>query len=98
MRDCNEALTIRPRFADALDSRGLVNLKLGLSTQAISDYDAVLQIDPKQASSLYWPRMARLRAGNKASGDSDIAAAKVINPKIAEEFVSYGRPIGDFAL
>ncbi len=29
LKDCNEALQIRPRFADALDSRGLVNLKLG---------------------------------------------------------------------
>jgi tetratricopeptide (TPR) repeat protein len=89
LKDCNEALQIRPRFADALDSRGLVNLKLGAPAQAISDYDAVLQMDPKQASSLYGRGMARLRSG-KAGGDSDIAAAKVINPKIAEEFVSYG--------
>jgi hypothetical protein len=29
LRDCNEALRLRPNFVDALDSRGLVNLKSG---------------------------------------------------------------------
>ena len=59
-------------------------------TLAILDYDAVLSIDPKQASSLYGRGIAKLRSGNKAGSDSDIAAAKVLNPTIAEDFVSYG--------
>jgi hypothetical protein len=29
LKDCNEALRLRPNFVDALDSRGLVNLKSG---------------------------------------------------------------------
>ena len=53
------------RFVDALDSRGLVNLKLSLNANAIADYDAVLSIDPKQASSLYGRGIARLRSGQQ---------------------------------
>ena len=34
--------------------------------------------------------MAKLRSGNSAGGNSDIAAAKAIQPDIAEEFAGYG--------
>ena len=30
LKDCNEALRIAPNYVDALDSRGLINLKLGM--------------------------------------------------------------------
>src|SRR2546423_4687849 len=34
LKDCNEALRLRPSFAGALDSRGLVNLKGGMTKNA----------------------------------------------------------------
>ena len=34
--------------------------------------------------------MARLQNGETGAGNSDIAAAKAIQPDIAEEFASYG--------
>ena len=90
LKDCDEALRIRPRFADALDSRGLVKLKLGQPRDAIADYDTSLRINADQASSLYGRGVAKIRSGNTAGGNSDIAAAQSINPRIAEEFASYG--------
>jgi tetratricopeptide (TPR) repeat protein len=90
LRDCNEALRIRPRFSDALDSRGFVKLKIGQPSDALSDYDASLQINANQASSLYGRGIAKKRSGNTVGGNSDIAEAKSINPRIAEEFASYG--------
>ena len=38
-RDCDEALRLRPDFVDALDSRGLLNLKSGANKDAITDFD-----------------------------------------------------------
>ncbi|MGB6324315.1 MAG: caspase family protein [Methylocella sp.] len=85
LKDCNEALQLLPRYADALDSRGLVKLKIGLPSSAIADYDAALQIK-QQASSLYGRGIAKKQTGDTAEGDSDIAAAKALDPEIAAKF------------
>ncbi len=85
LKDCNEAVQLRPGYADALDSRGFVKLKIGLPSSAIADYDAALQIK-KQASSLYGRGIAKKQTGDTAAGDSDIAAAKALDPVIAAEF------------
>jgi caspase domain-containing protein/tetratricopeptide repeat protein len=90
LKDCDAALDIRPRYVDALDSRGLVNLKLGQPNNAIADYDAALRINPKHPSALYGRGIAKLRIGNSAGGNGDIAAAKLIQRDIADEFASYG--------
>ena len=90
LKDCNEALRIRPRFADALDSRGLVKLKLGQAREALSDYDASLQISANQVFSLYGRGIAKVRSGDRNGGNNDIATAKSINPRIADEFAGYG--------
>ena len=70
-----------------LDSRGLVKLKLSL---AIDDYDAALKLNPKQASSLYGRGIAKLRSGSSAAGNSDIAAAKAINPASPTSLAAMG--------
>ena len=46
-RDCDEALRLRPDFVEALDSRGLLNLKSG------ANKDAALKITPGLTSLLY---------------------------------------------
>jgi hypothetical protein len=89
LKDCNEALQLSPGYADALDSRGFVKLKIGLPSSAIADYDAALQIK-RQASSLYGRGIAKKQTGNTAEGDSDIAAAKALDPIIAAEFAREG--------
>jgi Caspase domain/Tetratricopeptide repeat len=90
LKDCDAALALRPSYVDALDSRGFVNLKMGQPSKAIADYDAALRINPKQASSLYGRGIAKLRIGNSVAGNGDIAAAKLIQSNIAEEFERYG--------
>src|SRR5262245_24543278 len=90
LKDCDNALELRPRYVDALDSRGFVNLKMGQPSNAIADYDAALHINPKHASSLYGRGIAKLRIGNTVAGNGDIAAAKLIQSNIAEEFERYG--------
>jgi tetratricopeptide (TPR) repeat protein len=85
LKDCNEALQLRPVYADALDSRGFVKLKIGEPLSAIADYEAALHIK-KQASSLCGRGIAKKQTGDTAGGDIDIAAAKAIDPTVAAEF------------
>src|SRR5262249_12857504 len=90
LRDCNESLRLKPNFVDALDSRGLVNLKIGLPNSAIADYNAALRLNPKHASALFGRGKARLRNGESSGGNAYIAAAKAIDGDIAQEFEGYG--------
>jgi hypothetical protein len=53
LRDCDRALQLKPDNADALDSRGLVNLELGRYPEAISDYSASLEKNPHSVSSMF---------------------------------------------
>ena len=89
LADCNDALSLENN-SDALDSRGLVYLKLGDYDRAIADYDAAIKIDPDNADSLYGRGTAKLKKGDNSGGNADIAAAKAIKPGVAEDFTRYG--------
>ena len=52
LKNCDEALRLKPDYIAALDSRGLLHLKMGDIDASIADYDAALQLAPKYASSL----------------------------------------------
>jgi tetratricopeptide (TPR) repeat protein len=90
LKDCEEALRIRPVYPDALDSRGFVHLKSGRFARAIADFNAALQGNNRLVSSLYLRGVAKLRSGMTADGNKDIAAAKNLNPGIADQFAKYG--------
>jgi Flp pilus assembly protein TadD len=64
-------------------------LRIGQLQRAVADYDAALQLSPRKASSLYGRGIAKLRAGD-TGGHADIADAKAIDSRIAEEFARYG--------
>jgi tetratricopeptide (TPR) repeat protein len=89
LADCDKAIALRPT-ADVFDSRGFIYLKLGLLGRAIADYDAAIKREPKKALSLYGRGKAKLRNGDTAGGNADLAAAKSIQPDIAAEFEEYG--------
>jgi tetratricopeptide (TPR) repeat protein len=76
--------------ADALDSRGLLNLKSGAAKNAIADFDAALKINPRLTSSLYGLGLAKQHNGAVSEGALDIANAKAMDPNIVQEFKSYG--------
>ncbi len=82
--DCNTALRLRPGTPAFLDSRGLVQLRLGNLDRAIADYDAALAKAPNLGWSLYARGVAKQRKGLKDQAAADIAAATKIAPKLAE--------------
>ena len=65
--------------------------KLGQFDKAIADYDAALAMtkDPSQANWLYGRGVSKLKKGDTADGNADIASAKAIKADIAEE-AKYG--------
>ena len=73
-----------------MNSRGLIHLKMGQAGAAIDDFSSALRFDPKLASALYGRGLARLKNGDKAGGDADIAAAKTIRAGIDDDFMRYG--------
>jgi tetratricopeptide (TPR) repeat protein len=83
-------LRLQPGVGATLDSRALAYLKLNKLELALADYDAALQANPKNPSSLYGRGMAKWLKGDKVGADADIAAAKQISPDVAEDFERYG--------
>jgi tetratricopeptide (TPR) repeat protein len=89
LKDCDKALSTK-RDAATFDSRGLVGLQRGDWGKAASDYSEAIGMRPNQASSLFGRGVARKRMGDLAGSKADIAAAMLIDPKIAETYALYG--------
>jgi tetratricopeptide (TPR) repeat protein len=89
LADCTESLRLFPN-ADTINTRGVVQFKLGAFDRAIADLSAAIAMNPKDAGSLYARGLAKLRSGDTAGGEADIAAAKAIKEDIATVYASYG--------
>jgi tetratricopeptide (TPR) repeat protein len=87
---CDAALRLRPDFAEALDSRGLLNLRQQRFEEAWRDYDAALRLTANAMSSRYGRGIAALRLGRTAEGQADIAAALAAAPDLAATYAGYG--------
>jgi tetratricopeptide (TPR) repeat protein len=81
---------MEPNVAAAFDSRGLTYLKLGKWESAIADFNSALRLDPKLPNARYGRGFAKLKRGDPAGGNADIAAAKTVEPNIEGEFARYG--------
>jgi tetratricopeptide (TPR) repeat protein len=87
LADCNKSLELRPDNSNALDSRGLIFLKMGEMDRSISDYTAALAIDPRKAYSLQGRGIAKQRKGDTDGANVDLSAANAINPQIGDQFI-----------
>jgi tetratricopeptide (TPR) repeat protein len=91
LSDCNQALRLTPNNAATFGSRGFVFLKMTQFDAAVSDFDTALRMDPKFAFALYGRGIAKLR-NEDASGEADLASAKLLQSDIAQEYARYGIP------
>ncbi|MBS0295532.1 MAG: aspartyl protease family protein [Proteobacteria bacterium] len=90
LQDCNDALSRRGRTAEVLDSRALVNLRLGRLREALADYDAALKLQPKLGWSLYMRGLTKRKLGDEAGAAKDIAAGLAIDPGVRERARRFG--------
>lgn len=81
---------LRPDDGNTLNSRGLVEFKLGTLDKAAADYDAAVKLNPKDASSLYIRGVIKRKIGDATGGDADIAAAKAIRASVVDDDAAFG--------
>ncbi|MGU3416960.1 tetratricopeptide repeat protein [Methylobacterium sp. D54C] len=89
LEDCNNSLRLKSDEASTLDSRGLVNTRLGLYEKAVADYSAALKLK-ETAGALYGRGLAKILGGDKEGGDIDIAKALKIDANVEKEYSTYG--------
>ena len=90
LQDCDDALKLSPGAADALDSRGLVDLRMSAADKARADYTAALAKRPDSPTSLYGRSIAEMRLGQADKAKADRAAAEAMNPKVDADFAGWG--------
>jgi tetratricopeptide (TPR) repeat protein len=94
LKDCNESLRLEPGNPETPGFRGFTHLKLGQFDAAIADYDAYMRLNPSTLNKALFPLFgrgfAKRKKGDVTGGDTDIAAAKTINPNVADIFARYG--------
>ena len=90
LKDCNQAVRLRPGAADYLDSRGLVHLQRAEYDLAIDDYDDALKLQPRKAFTLYARGVAKTRKGEAAEGQADTQAAIALNARVADQAKRFG--------
>jgi hypothetical protein len=81
------------KLAWALSNRGwgYFNTSIAISSNeyygpALADFEAALKIDPKSSYALYGRGMTKLKRGDTAGGNADIAAATKLQADIARQF------------
>src|SRR5262249_16223340 len=89
-KDCDAAIAMDVRDKYLQSYRCMVNLKLGDYKGAIGDCDAGIAEYPKSSGRLYMRGIAKLKLSDAAGGSADIAAAREIDPRVADIYVGFG--------
>ncbi len=90
LKDANTAIRVYGPNPSILDTRALVQYRRKDYAAAIADESAALDKMPKMAAALFIRGLARLASGDAATGKTDIAAARGINPQIDQAYADYG--------
>lgn len=91
LADCNQALALKAKDnARAQSARGLVFFRAGEYAKALTDLDAAVAALPKAAGPLYVRGLVKLKKGDKAGGNTDVAAAKALDGGIAGRYTALG--------
>ena len=87
LRDCNQAIGLKPGNAVAFDSRAFIYLRLAKNGLAIKDYSTALKLQPGRATALFGRGLAEYRSGQAAKASADIREARRIDPEIDDIYI-----------
>ncbi len=91
LADCTRSIELSGAdTGTALDSRAMVYFRLARFGDALSDLDAALALRPASAESLFMRGVVRARLGDRAAAMRDLAAARLLSPRIDETYARYG--------
>ncbi|WP_204312771.1 tetratricopeptide repeat protein, partial [Escherichia coli] len=68
----------------------MVYFRMGRMEEALADLDAALEVSPMQGASLYLRGVVRRRTGDIKGSDADLAAARLMWPRVDEDYARYG--------
>jgi tetratricopeptide (TPR) repeat protein len=86
--DYSETIRLSPKAWQPLRNRGAAYFGAKNYDSAMTDFDAVMRLNPKSAAGLYGRGITKLKKGDTAGGNADIAAAKELRANVAEQWVS----------
>ena len=89
LKDCTKSIELSENPAAALDSRAMVYFRMNRFDDALADLNAALTATPDLAASLYMRGVIGKRTGAK-DADADLAAARMMAPRIDEEYGKFG--------
>lgn len=90
LADCNEALKDNTDDEDILQRRCFVYYKMGNFSAAVADCEAAEKLSRRFDKALYIGGLAKLKLGDTAGGNADIAAALDADYRVAELYALYG--------
>jgi tetratricopeptide (TPR) repeat protein len=91
LADCTRSIELSGADTGmALDSRAMAYLRLNRLRDAEADLDAALALRPSSAASLFLRGVVRTRLGDRKAADADLAAARLLSPRIDETYARYG--------
>jgi len=88
LKDCDEA--VRKGRRAAIETRGLVFLRMGRYDEAVGQYSQVIFDYPRAAMALYGRGVARSKEGQAAQAKADLDAAMTADKAIVELAQSFG--------
>lgn len=86
---CDASLKLSNR-ADTIAHRGIVHLMRGDLEAGLTDFSEALRGDPQATEALYGRGIARLRQGQTAEGQADIATAEAQDAQVSSWFAEFG--------
>jgi clan AA aspartic protease (TIGR02281 family) len=90
LKDCHKAIRRDGASAAYLDSLGLVELRLAHYPESIKAYEQAVAQNPRSGWARYGLGMAKIRSGQADAGNADLAAARVLDPKVEVRANRYG--------
>ena len=89
---CDESVSRETHNMIGYEARTLTELMRGDYAHAIAYGTQSLYLQDNQVFSLYWRGLAKRLSGDRAGGDTDIAAATAIEPNVAAVMARLGGP------
>ncbi|WNO54662.1 tetratricopeptide repeat protein [Stakelama saccharophila] len=90
LKDCTKSIELAESPAGQLDSRAMVYFKMNRYDDALADLNAALDLVPDFPASMYMRGIIKLRQGDRKAGEADLAAARLMSPRIDERYAKYG--------